>query len=141
MAAMASVSLASTPARAAHAVRVRDVAGRAQVAIEGLDAGKCERIVERRQFGGRKALRDIRKQRRRFGEDAVIGDQRGHARLRVDRKIFRLALVATLEAQPHGFKFGAGVDQRDMRGERAGMRRIKQLEHEFIPFCGAAASQ
>src|ERR1700730_2756847 len=71
------------PARAAHPVRMRHVDCRAQIAVERLHHGEGERVVERRQFRLRKALREIGEDRGCFCQYAVVGNQSRHPSLKI----------------------------------------------------------
>ena len=58
-------------ATSGNTMRVRDMHGRAQIAVERLHLRECERIVERRKVRPWKALCNVNEDRRRFGEDAL----------------------------------------------------------------------
>src|SRR5262249_46579523 len=103
---------------------------RAQVGIEGLYLRERERIGEGRKMRARKALRDERQHRRRLRENAAIRHHRGYPPLRIDREIFRAALLLPAEIDVHGRIFRARLLQGDVGGERARVRRVVKLDHD-----------
>ena len=103
-------------------MRVRDMNGRAEIAREAWNSREGEGVVERREPRLRVGLRDIDEQRRRFGQHAARRDQRGHAALRVDLQIVGRTLLGLGEVDAPRLVDRAGVLQRDMDGERAGVR-------------------
>ena len=103
--------------------------GGAEIAVEGLHLRERKGIVERRQLRLWEGLRDVGEDRRRLGQDALVGHQRRHAAFRIDLEIVRALLLVGLEVEPHGAVVGAGFLQRDVRGERAGAGGVIELVH------------
>jgi hypothetical protein len=60
-----------------HAMRMRDMEDRAQIAVECLQLREREWIVEPCQPRFWKALRDVRQQRGRLGQNAAWSDHGG----------------------------------------------------------------
>ena len=81
---------------------------------------EAERIVQGRQIGLGKALRDVNQNGGRFGEDALIGYKGGNPALGIDLQVFRLALFIFGKVEALGLKGSAEVLQRDMGGKGAG---------------------
>src|SRR4029077_9000903 len=76
---IASIAAASSAQRAPPpAMRVRDVNGRAEIAVKLLHLRQGERIRERREFSLRKTLRHEEQQSGSFGECPAFGHQRGN---------------------------------------------------------------
>jgi hypothetical protein len=122
------------PSRSAPAMRVGDMDGRAQVAVELLRLRQGEGIGKRRQLGRRELLRHKEQQAGRFGERAPFRHQRRNAALWVDREILRRALGLGAEIDPLRLVIRAGFFEGDVRCQRAGSRRVIELEHERRPF-------
>jgi hypothetical protein len=78
-------------------------------------------------------LRDEGEHGRRFGQNPLVGYQGRHAALGIDGKIVRLALLFGSEVDAHSGILGRGVLQGDMRGQRTGVRGVKQLDHDAFP--------
>ena len=106
-----------------------DMHGGAQIVIEGLHLGEAVDIIERRQPGIRKGLRDKEKDRRCLRQDAPIRDQRGHPALGVDGEIVGLRLRRVREINLDGLIIGTGLGKGDMRGEGDGSGREEKFEH------------
>jgi hypothetical protein len=110
------------PSIAAHPMRVRDVHGRADEAVECLHLGEGKGIVERRETSLRKALRDECEYGRRLGEDAPRRRHRGHAPFCIDGKIVRLPLLGAGKVNALELIGCAGLEQSYMGSKRAAMR-------------------
>ena len=87
------------------------------------------RIGERRQPGLGKGLGDIGKDRRRFGEHALVRHQRRHPALRIDRKELGTALLAIRKIHAHEIVIGPRILERDAGGERAGALSMEKFQH------------
>src|SRR5690606_14396263 len=78
-------------------------------------------------------------------EDAARRHHRRHAGLRIDRKIGERALLGAGEIDALQIVGGAGVLQRDMRGERAGVRGEVEREHgldiSLLLLCAGGAAR
>ena len=75
------------------------------------------------QGGEDEALGDEGQKRRRLGQHAVFGGERRHAPFRVDGQKVCTLLLAGAEVELYQVEMGAGLVQRDMRGEAAAARR------------------
>ena len=113
---------------------VRDMHRRAEIVIERLQFSEGERIVERSEPRLGIALRNEGEDGWRFGQHAVLGDQRRHATFRIDREVLGLGLLGASEVDPSRLEGGAGLFERDMRRQRAGVGRIIQSEHDSSRF-------
>ena len=120
------------PPGAAPAMRVRDMHGRAKIAVELLHLREGKRIGERREFGGREALRQEDKQGGSLRKRAVFGHQRGNPPFRIHRKVFRASLSLRTEIDLHRLVGRAGLFERDVRRKRTSSGRIVELEHEIV---------
>ncbi len=125
------------PAIAAHAMGMRDMHRRAEIVHERLQFSEGEGIVERSKPRLGIALRNESENSRRFGQHAALGDQRWHATFRIDCEKLGLRLLGAGEVDPSHFEGGAGLFERDMRRQRAGVRRIIQSEHDSSRFVAA----
>jgi len=67
---------------------MRYVHRRAQIAVDRLDLGKGERVIERRQARLGEALRDKGEHGRGLCQGASVGNHRRHAALGIDGEIF-----------------------------------------------------
>ena len=118
------------PAIAAHAMGMRDMHRCAEIVVERLQFGEGERIVERSEPRLGIALRNEGEDGWRFGQHAALGNQRRHATFRIDREILGLRLLGASEVDPSRFEGGAGLFERDMRRQGAGVGRIIESEHD-----------
>ena len=76
------------------------------------------------------ALRNEGEDGGRFGQHAALGNQRRHATFRIDREILGLRLLGASEVDSSRFEGGAGLFERDMRRQCAGVGRIIESEHD-----------
>ena len=106
-----------------------DVKRGAQIAVERLHLGEGKGVIQRRKRGRGKILRDEGEHRRRLGQDSALGHQRRHTSLGVDRQIIRATLLVRPEVYADRLIVGAGLFQRYVRGEGAGVRGEIELEH------------
>jgi hypothetical protein len=97
---------------------VRNVHGRAKIAVELLNLSKGERIGEGREFGMRETLRHKAQQGGGLGERAAFADQRGNSAFRVYRKVFWAPLGLIAEIDQNRLVGRAGFFERDVRRER-----------------------
>src|SRR5271156_2777835 len=126
-------SLLGRPTITPAPVGVSDMHGRAEIGDERLQLREGERVVQRREAGLRKTLRDKGEDRRRLRQNAARGSQRGHAALGIDREIVRRLLLGLAEIEPLQFVARPRILQRDVRSERASAWRVEEREHEPSP--------
>jgi hypothetical protein len=112
------------PTRAAPAMRVRDVHGRAQIAVELLQLRQGERIRDRREFCLRKTLRHEEQQCGSFGECTAFGHQSRNSPFRVYREVFGASLRLRTEIDRHRLMRCAVLFERDVRRECTGARSV-----------------
>jgi hypothetical protein len=72
-----------------------------------------------------------------LGQHLAIDQQGRHAAARVDREVFRLALVARGQVHLDGLVGQAQFLQSDVRGERAGAGRVVELHSHGVLLKGA----
>ena len=130
---IASIVAASSAQRAPRAMRVRDVHGRAQIAVEFLHLGEREGVRQRREFCVGKTLRDEQKQAGRFGQCPAFGHERRNAALRVYSEVFGAPLGLRAEIEPHRLIRRTGFFERDVGRERTGPRSVIELQHRLDP--------
>jgi hypothetical protein len=99
---------------AAHAVGVRHVQGRAEVAVECLDLGKGKRIVEWREARLRETLGDERQHRRALGQDAPVGHQCRHSTFGIDSQVLGSSLLIRGEVDANRGILSTRLFQRDV---------------------------
>ena len=102
------------PALTAAAVGVGHVDGGAQVAVEGLNPGEIEGVVQRRELRLGIALGDVAEDGRSLGKHAALGLQDRNAPLGIDAPIGFGALFGRGEIHPPQLEIGTGLAQRDV---------------------------
>ena len=117
------------PPMPAHPMRRRDVDGGAEIAVERLDLGQRERVVERREPSVGMDLTDERQDRGRFSQDAAVRDQRRNPTLGVDAQVLRLSLTVGREVDPDGLVVGARLLERDVGRKGTGRGCVVELQH------------
>jgi hypothetical protein len=119
-------------------MRVRDMHGRAQIAVEFLDLRESEWIGERGEFRLGETLRHEAQQRGRFRECTALGDQGGYSPLGIDREVFGAPLALRAEVYQNRLVGRAGLFERDVRRERARAGGVVKRQHDFCPLIGRA---
>jgi hypothetical protein len=103
------------PPPTAHAVGMRHMNRRAQIAVECLHLGKGKGVIERRQTRLGKALRDKGQHGRRFSQNALVGDHGRHPPLGIDGEIFGAALLVGRKVDSHRRILSSRLFQGDVR--------------------------
>ena len=88
---------------------VRDVKGRAQIAVERLHFSKCESIIQRSERRFRKTLGNEGQHRWRFGQNSARRYHCRNARLWVDFEIIGRLLFRPGKVYAPQFVLGSGV--------------------------------